>query len=79
MIPHIDEPLKTLVDVEIDSTIPSPDAEMAMTLTLYEFGGLAMRYVTESGEIGWKASPSLLRRLRDEEQDAIVDLDSEDD
>jgi hypothetical protein len=42
-------------------------------LRRYETAGDAMRYLDAHGEIAWKASPRMLARLADAEQEAIDD------
>jgi hypothetical protein len=37
--------------------------------------GDAMRYLNAKGEISWKATPRMLTRLADAEQEAIDDMD----
>jgi hypothetical protein len=44
-------------------------------LRKFEEAGDAMRYVNTKGEIAWKATPGMLSRLADAEQEAIDDMD----
>jgi len=41
----------------------------------FEEVGEAMRYLNNKGEITWKATPGMITRLADAEQDAIDDMD----
>jgi hypothetical protein len=41
----------------------------------FEEAGDAMRYVNTKGKIAWKATPGMLSRLGDAEQEAIDDLE----
>ena len=47
---------------------------IAQILREHEEEGHAMRYLDVEGEIAWKASPSMLSRLRDLQRDAEEDL-----
>jgi hypothetical protein len=47
---------------------------MARILRKFEEAGEAMRYLTTNGEIDWKATPGMLARLADAEQEARDDL-----
>jgi hypothetical protein len=47
---------------------------IASILRGYEEVGEAMRYVRADGRIGWKATPRMLSRLADAEQEARDDL-----
>ena len=40
----------------------------------FEEAGDAMRYLTAKGEMAWKATPGMLTRLADAEQEAIDDM-----
>jgi hypothetical protein len=44
-------------------------------LRKFEEAGDAMRYLNTKGEIAWKASPGMLSRLADAEQEAIDDME----
>jgi ABC-type transport system involved in cytochrome bd biosynthesis fused ATPase/permease subunit len=47
----------------------------AQILRKFEEAGEAMRHLTTRGEIAWKASPGMLTRLADAEQEAIDDME----
>jgi predicted transcriptional regulator len=47
---------------------------IAEILREYEQCGDAMRYVNVKGQIGWKASPAMLRKLADAEREVEDDL-----
>jgi hypothetical protein len=47
---------------------------IAQILCKFEEAGDAMRYVNSKGEIAWKATPGMLSRLGDAEQEARDDL-----
>jgi hypothetical protein len=44
-------------------------------LRKFEEAGDAMRYLNTKSEIAWKATPGMLSRLADAEQEAIDDMD----
>jgi hypothetical protein len=46
---------------------------IARILRKFEEAGEAMRYLTTKGEIAWKATPGMLARLADAEQEARDD------
>jgi hypothetical protein len=46
---------------------------LAQILRKFEEAGEAMRYLTTNGEIAWKATPGMLTRLADAEQEARDD------
>jgi hypothetical protein len=46
---------------------------IAQILRDFEEAGDAMRYVNPNGEIAWKATPGMLSRLADAEQEAMDD------
>jgi hypothetical protein len=46
---------------------------MAQILRKFEEAGDAMRYLNTRGEIAWKATPGMLMRLADAEQEARDD------
>jgi hypothetical protein len=47
---------------------------IAQILRKFEEAGDAMRYLNTKGEIAWKATPGMLSRLADAEQEARDDL-----
>jgi hypothetical protein len=47
---------------------------LAKILQKFEEAGDAMRYLNTMGEIAWKATPGMLNRLADAEQEARDDL-----
>ena len=47
---------------------------IAQILREFEEAGDAMRYLNSKGEIAWKATPGMLARLADAEQEARDDL-----
>jgi hypothetical protein len=48
---------------------------IAQILRKFEEAGDAMRYLNAKGEIAWKATPGMLSRLADAEQEAIDDME----
>jgi hypothetical protein len=48
---------------------------ISQILRKFEEAGDAMRYVNTKGEIAWKATPGMLTRLTDAEQEAKDDMD----
>jgi hypothetical protein len=48
---------------------------IALILRAYEESGDAMRHLNTKGEIAWKATPGMLARLADAEQEAIDDME----
>jgi hypothetical protein len=71
--------LRFWVDVEYERTknrrSGRPRTELtARILRKFEEAGEAMRYLTKTGEIAWKATPGMLMRLADAEQEARDDL-----
>jgi hypothetical protein len=48
---------------------------LAQILGKFEEAGDAMRYLNTKGEIAWKATPGMLLRLADAEQEAIDDME----
>jgi hypothetical protein len=48
---------------------------IARILRKFEEAGDAMRYLNTKGESSWKATPGMLSRLADAEQEAIDDMD----
>ena len=72
--------LRFWVDVEyerIKNHRPGrPRTELiAQILRKFEEAGDAMRYLNAEGEIAWKATPGMLSRLADAEQEAIDDME----
>jgi hypothetical protein len=72
--------LRLWVDVEyqrIKKHVPGRTRTelVAQILGKFEGAGDAMRYVNKNGEIAWKATPGMLSRLADAEQEAIDDMD----
>jgi hypothetical protein len=70
--------LQFWVDVEYerikDDRAGRPRSELlARILREFEEAGEAMRYLNAKGEIGWKATPGMLSRLADAEQEARDD------
>jgi hypothetical protein len=70
--------LRFWVDVEyerIKKHVPvRPKTELlAKILRKFEEAGDAMRYLNTKGEIAWKATPGMLTRLADAEQEAMDD------
>jgi hypothetical protein len=47
---------------------------IAQILRAYEAAGDAMRYLNSRGQVAWKATPRMLTRLADAEQEARDDL-----
>jgi hypothetical protein len=77
---HMTKVLRFWVDVEyqgIKNHSPGrPRTELnAQILGKFEEAGDAMRYVNTKGEIAWKATPGMLSRLADAEQEAIDDME----
>jgi hypothetical protein len=50
-------------------------ALLGQILRKFEEAGDAMRYLNTKGEIAWKATPGMLSRLADAEQEAIDDME----
>jgi hypothetical protein len=48
---------------------------LAKILREYEEAGEAMRFLNSKGQIAWKATPSMLARLADAEQEAREDAE----
>jgi hypothetical protein len=72
--------LRFWVDCEyhrIKKRVPGcPRTELiAQILREFEEAGDAMRYLDSKGEIAWKATPGMLSRLADAEQEAIDDME----
>jgi hypothetical protein len=71
--------LRFWVDVEYNrSKNHDPDRAktevIAQILRAFEEAGDVMRYLHTKGEIAWKATPGMLARLADAEQEARDDL-----
>jgi hypothetical protein len=71
--------LRFWVDVEYhrikNRAIDRPRTELlARILREFEEAGEAMRHLNAKGEIAWKATPGMLMRLADAEQEARDDL-----
>jgi hypothetical protein len=47
---------------------------VAQILRKFEEAGVAMRFLNSDGDIAWKATPGMLSRLADAEQEARDDL-----
>jgi hypothetical protein len=72
--------LRFWVDVEyqrIKKHVPGLTRTELISRILREFeeAGDAMRYVNTKGEIAWKATPRMLSRLADAEQEAMDDME----
>jgi hypothetical protein len=72
--------LRFWVDVEHqhikNENTGSTKAELIVKiLRAYEEAGDAMRYLNSDGKIAWKATPRMLARLADAEQEVIDDLE----
>ena len=72
--------LRFWVDVEherIKKRVPglTRTALIFQILRKFEEAGDAMRYLNTKGEIAWKATPGMLSRLADAEQEAIDNMD----
>jgi hypothetical protein len=77
---RISKTLKLWVDVACEQKkmrTPSKTKQALSVEVLHEWeeAGEAMRYLRGDGKIGWKATPKMLERLADAEQDAKVELD----
>ena len=77
---HMTKVLRFWVEVEyqgIKNHCPGrPRTELnAQILRKFEEAGDAMRYLNTKGEIAWKATPGMLSRLADAEQEAKDDMD----
>jgi hypothetical protein len=55
--------------------IGRPRTLLGQILRKFEEAGDAMRYLNKKGEIAWKATPGMLSRLADAEQEAIDDME----
>jgi hypothetical protein len=75
---HINKVLRFWVDVEYEriknhaSGRPRTQV-LAQILRKFEEAGDAMRYLNTKGEFAWKATPRMLTRLADAEQEAMDD------
>jgi hypothetical protein len=69
--------LRFWVDVEYERTKNrrrrSRTEVLAQILRKFEGAGDAMRYLNTKGEIAWKATPGMLTRLADAEQEGMDD------
>jgi hypothetical protein len=79
---HMTKVLRFWVDVEYERTKNdrpggSRNELTAQILRIFEEAGEAMRYLTTKGEIAWKATPAMLSRLADAEQEARDDESAE--
>jgi hypothetical protein len=77
---HMTKILQFWVDVEYERIKNNgPDRSrtelVAQILWKFEEAGEAMRYLNTKGKIAWKATPGLLSRLADAEQEAIDDME----
>jgi hypothetical protein len=77
---RISKVLRFWVDVEVErikNRGPSRFRTELLGQILREFeeAGDAMRYLNTKGEIAWKATPGMLSRLADAEQEAIDDME----
>jgi hypothetical protein len=75
---HMTKALWFWVDVEYERiknhASGCPRTELiAQILRKFEEAGEAMRYLDNKGEIAWKATPGMLTRLADAEQEARDD------
>jgi hypothetical protein len=75
---HMTRILRFWVDVEYEriknhASASSKAELMAQILRKFEEAGEAMRYLNFKGEIAWKATPGMLTRLADAEQEARDD------
>jgi hypothetical protein len=71
---------KLTVERLYNKTVPSTGGqnhtvENAEILHDYERHGDAMRYLNAEGQIAWKASPAMLRRLADAEREVEDDME----
>ena len=76
---HMTNVLRFWVDVEYERTKNdraggSRTELIAEILQKFEEAGEAMRYLTAKGKIAWKATPAMLSRLADAEQESRDDL-----
>ena len=76
---HMSRQLKAWIDQASSSRGISDKRRCLIVDILKEFeaAGDAMRRRTGSGTIIWKATPELLRRLREDERDVIRELQNE--
>jgi hypothetical protein len=77
---HMTKVLRFWVDVDSEKIknhgAGRPRTELiAHILRKFEEAGDAMRYLNTKGEIAWKATPGMLSRLGDAEQEAKDDMD----
>jgi hypothetical protein len=55
--------------------LPDSSELIQQILRDFEEAGDAMRYLNKKGEIAWKATPGMLSRLADAEQEAMDDME----
>jgi len=67
----VDHEYQQIVDDNVDCNRTQLIGEI---LREFEEAGDAVRYVNAKGEIAWKATPEMLSRLADAEQEAEDDL-----
>jgi hypothetical protein len=75
---HMTRVLRFWVDVEYERIKNHASGRtrtdlVAQILRKFEEAGEAMRYLDTKGEIGWRATPAMLSRLADAEQEARDD------
>jgi hypothetical protein len=76
---HMSKTLRFWVDVEYerikrDNASRTRSQVLAQILRRFEKAGDAMRYLDVGGRVAWKATPKMLIRLADAEQEAMDDL-----
>jgi hypothetical protein len=77
---HMTKVLRFWVDVEYERTKNHASGRartelIPQILREFEEAGDAMRYLNAKGEIAWRATPGMLSRLADAEQEAIDDME----
>jgi hypothetical protein len=60
-------------DVKDQGTIRRRPEVLAQIGRKFEEAGKAMRYLDRKGRVAWKATPAMLSRLADAEQEALDD------
>jgi hypothetical protein len=75
---HMTKVLRFWVDVEYEqiknlASKRTKTGLIAQILRKFEEAGEAMRYLNAKGKIGWRATPGMLTRLADAEQEARDD------
>jgi hypothetical protein len=78
MTVYMTKVLRFWVDVEYERTKNHASGRgrnelIAQILRKFEEAGEAMRYLNTKGEVAWKATPGMLSRLADAEQEARDD------